>query len=113
MKNWFAFSIIFQNLDSQVLKSFLIEKWGLMTHTFEKYGDTGVTYVILPFVNFKFVGTWAPTAKLVGDIPDFNMFNVLNVPKMQPQHNPVEDKDLCILHGQYHGCWCPGATVMT
>ena len=20
----------------------------------------------------------------------------------------VEDKDLFILHGQYHGCWCPG-----
>ena len=61
-----------------------------MAHTIEKYGDignfSGVTYVILPFVNLKFVGTWAPTAKMNGDIPDFN---VLNVPKMQPRHNPV------------------------
>ena len=36
-----------------------------MTHTIEKYGDignfSGVTYVILPFINLKFVGTWAPT----------------------------------------------------
>ena len=66
-----------------------LEKWGQMTHTTEKYGDIGsflgVTYVILPFVNLKFVGTWAPTAKIIGDIPDFN---VLNVPKMQPRHNP-------------------------
>ena len=61
-----------------------------MTHTFEKYGDignfSGVTYVILSFLNLKFVGTWAPTAKIFGDIPDFN---VLNVPKMQPGHNPA------------------------
>ena len=53
-----------------------------MTHTIEKYGDignfSGVTYVILPFMNLKFVGTWAPTTKMIGDIPDFN---VLNVPK--------------------------------
>ena len=65
------------------------EKWGQMTHTIEKYGDignfSGVTYVILPFANLKFVGTWAPTAKMIGDIPDFN---VLNVPKTEPQHNP-------------------------
>ena len=58
-----------------------LEKWGQMTHTIEKYGDT---FVILPIVNLKFVGTWAPTAKMIGDIPDFNM---LNVPKTQP-HNP-------------------------
>ena len=45
-----------------------------------------VTYVILPFVNLKLVGTWAPTAKMIGDIPDFN---VLNVPKTQPPHNPA------------------------
>ena len=68
-----------------------LEKWELMTHTTEKYGDTGnfsgVTYVILPFINLKFRGTWAPTAKIVGDIPDFN---VLNVPKTQPRHNPVD-----------------------
>ena len=66
-----------------------LEKWGQMTHITEIYGDignfSGVTYVILPFVNFKFVGTWAPTAKMIGDIPDFN---VLNVPKTQPRHNP-------------------------
>ena len=66
-----------------------LEKWGKMTHTIEKYGDignfSGVTYILLPFVNLKFVGTWAPTAKMIGDIPDFN---VLNVPKMQPRHNP-------------------------
>ena len=53
------------------------------------YGDIGnfpgVTYVILPFVNLKFVGTWAPTAKIIGDISDFN---VLNVPKTQTLHNP-------------------------
>ena len=59
-----------------------LEKWGQMTHTIEKYGDignfSGVTYFILPFVNLKFVGTWAPTAKVIGGIPDFN---VLNVPK--------------------------------
>ena len=61
-----------------------------MTHTVEKYGDIGifpgVTYVILPFVNLKFVGTMAPTAKIIGDVPDFI---VLNVPKTQPRHNPV------------------------
>ena len=66
-----------------------LEKWGQMSHTTEKYGDIGnffgVTYVILPFVNLKLVGTWAPTAKIIGDIPDFN---VLNVPKTQPRHNP-------------------------
>ena len=43
-----------------------LEKWGHMTHTIENNGDigkfSGVTYVILPFVNLKFVGTWAPTA---------------------------------------------------
>ena len=59
-------------------------KWGQMTHTNEKYGDIGNfcgdTYVIhmLPFVNLKLVGTWAPAAKIIGDILDFN---VLNVPK--------------------------------
>ena len=67
-----------------------LEKWGQMTHTTEKYGDIvnfwGVSYVILPFMKLKLVGTWAPTAKTIGDIPDFN---VLNVPKMQPKHNPV------------------------
>ena len=61
-----------------------------MTHTIEKYGDIGnfwgVTYVMLPVVNLKHVGTWAPTAKIIGDIPDFN---VLNVPKTQPRHNPA------------------------
>ena len=60
-----------------------------MTHPIEKYGDVGnfseVTYVMLQFMNLKFVGTWAPTAKMIGDIPDFN---VINVPKTQPQHNP-------------------------
>ena len=66
-----------------------LEKWGQMTHTTEKYGYIGnflgVTYVILPFVNLKLMGTWAPTAKIIGDIPDFN---ALNVPKTQRQHNP-------------------------
>ena len=51
-----------------------LEKWGQMTHTTEKYEDIGnffgVTYVILPFVNLKPVGTWAPAAKIIGDIPD-------------------------------------------
>ena len=60
-----------------------------MTHTIEKYGDignfSGVTYFISPFVILKFVGTWAPTAKMIGDIPDFNM---LIVPKTQTRHNP-------------------------
>ena len=59
-----------------------------MTHTIEKYGDIGnffgVTSVILPFINLKYVGTLAPTAKIIGDIPDFY---VLNVPKTQPRHN--------------------------
>ena len=64
-------------------------KWGQMTHTIEKHGDIGnfsVTSVILPFMNLKYmyVGTLAPTAKIIVDIPDFN---VLNVPKMQPRHN--------------------------
>ena len=63
-----------------------------MTHTIEKYGDignfSGVTSVILPFMNLKYVGTLAPTAKIIGDIPDFN---VLNVPKTQPLHNPEGD----------------------
>ena len=48
-----------------------------MTHTTEKYGDIGnflgVTYVILPLRNLKLVGTWAPTANIIGDIPDFNV----------------------------------------
>ena len=70
-----------------------LEKWGQMTPTtcIKNYGDignfSGVIYVILPFVNLKFVGTWAPTAKMIGDIPDFN---VLIVPKTQPRHNPAQ-----------------------
>ena len=48
-----------------------------MTHTIEKYGDignfSGVTSVILPFMNLKYVGTLAPRAKIIGDIPDFNV----------------------------------------
>ena len=39
-----------------------LEKWGPMTHTIEKYGDignfSGVTFVMLPFMNLKLVGTW-------------------------------------------------------
>ena len=66
-----------------------LETWGQVTHTIGKYGDivnfSGVTSVILPFMNLKYVGTLAPTAKIIGDIPDFN---VLNVPKTQPRHNP-------------------------
>ena len=64
-----------------------LEKWGQMTHTTENYGDfgnfSGVTYVMLPFMKLKFVGTWAPAVKIIVDIPDFN---VLNVPKTQPRH---------------------------
>ena len=75
-----------------------LEKWGQMTHTIEKYGDignfSGVTAVILPFMNLKYVGTLAPSAKIIGDIPDFN---VLNVPKTQPRHNP-EDDILCMVN---------------
>ena len=59
-----------------------------MTHTTENYGDVSnfseVTYV-MPFMNLKFVGTWAPAVKIIGDIPDVI---VLNVPKAQSQHNP-------------------------
>ena len=69
-----------------------------MTHAIEKYTDvgnfSGVTYVMLPFVNLKYVGTWAPTTKIIGDIPDFN---VLSVPKTQPRHNrggPIGDADI-------------------
>ena len=66
-----------------------LENWGKMTHTIEKYGDicnfSGVTSVILPFMHLKYVGTLGRTAKIIGDIPDFN---VLNVPKTQPRHNP-------------------------
>ena len=66
-----------------------LEKWGQMTHIIERYGDicnfSGVSSVLLPFLNLKYVGTLAPTAKMIGDIPDFN---VLNVPKTQPRHNP-------------------------
>ena len=61
-----------------------------MTHAIEKYGDIGnffgVTSVILPFTNLKYVGTLAPAAKIIGDIPDFK---VLNVPKTQPRNNPA------------------------
>ena len=64
-----------------------LEKWGQMTHTIEKYGDignfSGVTSVILPFMNLKYVGTLAPTAKIIGDIPNFY------VPKTQTQYNPT------------------------
>ena len=60
-----------------------------MTHIIEKYGDignfSGVISVILPFMNLKCAGTLAPTAKIIGDIPYFNM---LNVPQTQPRHNP-------------------------
>ena len=67
-----------------------LEKWGQMAHSTEKYGDicnfSVVIFVILPFMNLKFVGTWAPTAKIIWDIP---VFSVLNVLKMQPQHNPA------------------------
>ena len=66
-----------------------LEKWEQMAHAIEKYGDignfSGVTSVILSFKNLKFVETLAPTAKIIGDIPDFN---VLNIPKTQPLHNP-------------------------
>ena len=72
-----------------------LEKWGQMTHTIEKYGGignfSGATSVILPFTNLKHVGTLVPTAKIIGDIPDFNVLNVL---KTQPRHNPVCDLDL-------------------
>ena len=66
-----------------------LEKWGQMSHAIEKYGDignfSGVTSLILPFTNLKYVGTLAPSAKIIGDNPDFN---VLNVPKTQSWHNP-------------------------
>ena len=66
-----------------------LEKWGEKAHAIEKCGDignfSGATNVILPFVNLKFVGTWAPTAKIIGDIPDFHVLNVHNT---QPRHNP-------------------------
>ena len=66
-----------------------LEKWGQMAHSTEIYGDighfSGVIFVILPFMNLKFVGTWAPIAKIIWDIP---VFNVLNVPKTQPRYNP-------------------------
>ena len=43
-----------------------------MTHTIEKYGDisnfSGVTSVVLPFMNLKYVGTLAPAAKTIRDI---------------------------------------------
>ena len=64
-----------------------LEKWGQMIYAIETYGDIGnsfvATYVILPFTNPNFE-TLAPTAKIIGDNPDFN---VLNVPKTQPRHN--------------------------
>ena len=91
------FKILYPSIMQCSAKS--LEKWGQMTHTVEKYGDIGnfpvVTYVILPFVRLKFVGTRAPSAKIIGDIPDFN---VLNVPKTQPRHNPefMHDK-ICII----------------
>ena len=79
-----------------------LEKWAQMTHTIEKYGNvgnfSGVTYVMLPFMNLKFVGTWAPTAKIIGDIPDFN---VLNVPKTQPRHNPASVSTMLAKHSLY------------
>ena len=84
------YEILLCNYSSMQCSAKALEKWGQMTHTIEKYGDvgnfSGVTYVMLPFMNLKFVGTWAPTAKIIGDISDFN---VLNVPKTQPQQNPV------------------------
>ena len=70
-----------------------LEKWGQMTHTIEKYGDICNFSVILPFMILKYVGTLAPTAKIIGDIPDFN---VLNVPKTQPWHNPADDKSVLV-----------------
>ena len=51
-----------------------------MTHTIEKYGDvdnfSGVTYVMLPFMNLKFCGDMGPCSQNNGDIPDFNVLNV-------------------------------------
>ena len=62
-----------------------------MTLAIKNYGGIGnfygITSVILPFMNLKYVGTMAPTAKIIGDTPDFN---VLNVPKTQPRHNPAK-----------------------
>ena len=53
-----------------------------------QYGDTdnfsGVSSITLPLLISNFVGTWAPTNKIIGDIPDFT---VLNVPIFQPRHN--------------------------
>ena len=51
--------------------------------------------ILLPFRNLKFVGTWAPTTKIFGDIADFN---VLNVPKTQPRYNPEGQMSLCATH---------------
>ena len=54
------------NVNSQQCSAKSLGKWGKMTHTIEKYGDignfSGVTSVILPFMNLKYVGTLAPTA---------------------------------------------------
>ena len=70
----------------------------------KKYGDignfSGVTSVILPFMNLKYVGTLAPTARIISD------FYVLDVPKTQPRHNlmvsfiwhhqPTTSKNKCV-----------------
>ena len=95
-------------LENRQCSAKALEKWGQMTHTIEKYGDicniSGVTFVILPFINLSCVGTLAPTVKIIGDIPDFN---VLNVPKMQPRHNPeqvlknLHHLILCVFNGKH------------
>ena len=53
-----------------------------MTHHTEKYGDIGNFYYTV-IIDLKFVVTWAPTNKIIGDITDFT---VLNVSLFQPWH---------------------------
>ena len=61
-----------------------------MTHHIVKYKDidnfAGVSSItlLLLSIDLRFVGTWATTNKIIGNIPDFT---VLNVPIFQHWHN--------------------------
>ena len=51
-----------------------------MTHHIGKYGDidylSGINSILYATIDLKFVGTWAPTNKIIGDIPDITVLNV-------------------------------------
>ena len=54
--------------------------WKIWGHWLLFWGQ----FYFISIIDFKFVGTWAPTNKIIGEIRDFPM---LNVPIFQPWRN--------------------------